>query len=297
MLLNPVIAATHHDQLAAIFLSRFQILAGGQPITGQFRGSEPLPEQADLRLRFRFASNADFDALEIRSRLFPYDSRHQTFLSFYRGENLQRQLVFDAATAVHSFSASAPQSGAAVIFRFLAEGVHHIFIGPDHILFVVGLLLAGGSFGVLLKIITAFTVAHSVTLVLAVLGWVNPPAGLVEPIIALSIVFVGMYTLLRKSGRDPRMLFAFGFGLIHGFGFAYALQALELPPRALALSLVSFNFGVELGQACIVAAVAPVLWWLHRRHGSLARWIVTVGSLCVTVAGLVWFVERVAFAD
>jgi len=297
MLLNPVIAAAEQERLAAIFFSRFEMLANGQPLSGQFRGSEPEPEKSDLRLRFAFASNAGTDALEIRCRLFPYDHRHQTFLNFYQEEKLQRQVVFDAQTEVHSFSLLAPQSAAAVIFRFIAQGVHHIAIGPDHILFVVGLLLAGGSFGVLLRIITAFTLAHSITLAMAVLGLVNPPPGFIEPLIALSIVFVGLHTLLRKPGRDPRMLFAFGFGLIHGFGFAYALQAMELPRRALALSLVSFNVGVEVGQACIVALIAPALWWLHLRHPSLARRVVTVGSLCVAAAGAVWFVQRVAFSE
>ncbi len=120
----------------------------------------------------------------------------------------------------------------------MLEGIHHIFIGPDHILFIVGLLLLGGTLGRLLKIVTAFPIAHSVTLVLATLDILNPPARVTEPIFALSIVFVGAHALLhRGEKRDWRLLFAFGFGFIHGFGFANVLRDMALPRTALSWSL------------------------------------------------------------
>ncbi len=163
-----------------------------------------------------------------------------------------------------------------MVRQFVREGVRHIFIGPDHILFLVGLLLLGGTLSQLLRIVTAFTLAHSVTLVLATLNVLSPPARVIEPMIALSIIFVGAHALWQsKEGRDWRLLFAFCFGFVHGFGFANVLREMRLPRGALGWSLFSFNAGVEIGQACIVLAVAPLLallfgWrFLRNRRGRL----------------------------
>ena len=152
----------------------------------------------------------------------------------------------------------------------------------------------------MLKIVTAFTFAHSVTLAFATLGLVNLPARLVEPAIALSIVVVGIHALLTRRRKeeearqrpDARLLFAFGFGLIHGFGFASVLQELDLPRQALGWSLLAFNLGVEAGQACIVLFVAPLLFLLHRRSAPAGRRLVTAAFVCVIVAGAFWFVQR-----
>ncbi len=132
------------------------------------------------------------------------------------------------------------------------------------------------------------------TLTLAALDMVTPSAQLVEPAIALSIVYVGADNLLvAKGGRDVRVWIALGFGLIHGFGFASVLKELELPRQALGWSLFSFNVGVEIGQACIVVIVASILLAIRRRSATLDRRIVFVGSVVVIAAGTVWFVERV----
>jgi hydrogenase/urease accessory protein HupE len=134
------------------------------------------------------------------------------------------------------------------VVRTFAAGIHHIFIGPDHILFVIGLLLLGGSAGRVLKIVTAFTLAHSVTLALAAFQIVNPPARLIEPLIALSIVYVGVENLRSKPGaRDPRVPIAFGFGFVHGF-VASVLR--EFGHRAGARRVMfAFNAGVEGASA------------------------------------------------
>ncbi|MBA2242549.1 MAG: HupE/UreJ family protein [Chthoniobacterales bacterium] len=189
---------------------------------------------------------------------------------------------------------SEPQGIGTVIKQFVREGVHHIFIGPDHILFVIGLLLLGGTLKRLLKIVTAFTIAHSITLVLATLNILSPPARIIEPMIALSIIFVGAHALSQsKEGRDWRLLFAFCFGFVHGFGFANVLREMRLPRGELGWSLFSFNVGVEIGQACIVLAVAPILAQLYRRtRPATSRRIASAGAFCVIVAGAYWFTER-----
>ena len=157
----------------------------------------------------------------------------------------------------------------AVIARFLAAGFHHILIGPDHLLFLVGLLLLGGTFRRLLVVVTAFTLAHSLTLSLAALNIVTPPARIIEPAIALSIVYVGIDNLLVREGRDVRAWIAFAFGFIHGFGFANVLREMELPARALGWSLLSFNVGVEIGQIVVVVVVARRRW--RRSARAVAR--------------------------
>ncbi|MGI8671872.1 MAG: HupE/UreJ family protein [Luteitalea sp.] len=178
--------------------------------------------------------------------------------------------------------------------RFTASGIHHIAIGPDHILFLVGLLLPGGRMRRLLGIVTAFTIGHSVTLVLATLSIVTPPSHLVEPLIALSIVFVGADNLfVGTRARDVRIWVALLFGLVHGFGFASVLRDTGLPSTALGVSLLAFNLGVEIGQAGIVVVVASALGLLRRRLPAVAARVTTVGSVVVLLAGVYWFVERI----
>jgi len=174
-------------------------------------------------------------------------------------------------------------------------GIHHILIGPDHILFLIGLLLLGGGWKALLKIVTAFTIGHSITLSLAALGVVSPPARLIEPAIALSIVFVGADNLVRGRGRDVRAWIALVFGLVHGFGFANVLREFGLPREALGWSLFSFNVGVEIGQLAIVLLVATLLEAVRRRSSLVGARVATAGSIVVIAAGSYWFVQRVFF--
>jgi hydrogenase/urease accessory protein HupE len=173
-------------------------------------------------------------------------------------------------------------------------GMHHILSGPDHVLFVIGLLLVRGSVRGLLGIITAFTVAHSITLSMTVLEIGRLPARLVEPLIALSIVAVGAENLVsRKLNLERRMWLAFGFGFFHGFGFAGALAETGLPRDSVAWSLAAFNTGVEIGQACIVLAALPVLRMLERKSVVLTSALTRFASVGIAAAGFVWFLERV----
>ena len=182
-----------------------------------------------------------------------------------------------------------------MVKRFAASGVHHILIGPDHLLFLVGLLLLGGSLRRLVLVVSAFTVAHSITLSLAVLRLVTPPPWLVEPAIALSIVYVGADNLTVRGGRDVRAWIAFAFGLIHGFGFANVLREMELPARALGWSLLSFNLGVEIGQLLAVVIWSRRCWRDPRPEPEAGRRLAVAGSVVVIGAGAFWFIQRVWF--
>ena len=293
MLLEPAVAAAQRTALAALVQSRLHLTADGTPLTAELRSIVPAPGKRDVHLELHYAWPAVPAVIQVQARLFPYDPRHRTFVNIYENGSLQRQEIFSGEAAPVEFRAGARQSIAGVVRQFVFSGVHHIFIGPDHILFVIGLLLLGGSVGQLLKIITAFTVAHSITLGLATFGVLRPPAAVIEPAIALSIVFVGLHAFLGSKKHDPRLLFAFCFGLIHGFGFANVLREMVLPRHALGWSLAAFNGGVEIGQACIVLTVAPLLALLRRRSARASERVVAGGALAVTMAGAFWFFQRV----
>lgn len=195
--------------------------------------------------------------------------------------------------------------------RYVIEGVWHIWIGIDHILFLLSLLLLAPlssaprsvvswepvsrfrlAFFDVVSVVTAFTVAHSITLGLSVMNWVDPPADVIEPVIALSVVLAALNNLLGWFSLK-RWRLAFVFGLIHGFGFANVLLDLGLPTQALAVALGGFNVGVELGQLAIVVVFLSVAWWL--RHTAFYRWVVVAGgSLAIAVVGAVWTWERLA---
>jgi hydrogenase/urease accessory protein HupE len=180
--------------------------------------------------------------------------------------------------------------------RFLRLGIEHILSGFDHIAFVLGLLLLGGSLRGLCWAVTSFTVAHSVTLISSTLRFACLPPSLVEPLIAASIVCVAVENLVQLRRPSPkaesrRWALGFVFGLVHGFGFAGALQDLHLPFRSLAPALVSFNLGVEIGQASIVALAFPLLGWLRRRP-TFAVAGLRLGSLAIGAAGVVWLLQR-----
>jgi len=177
---------------------------------------------------------------------------------------------------------------------FIAMGVEHIVGGIDHLLFLVALLAMVRGFWPTVAIVTAFTAVHSVTLSLATLGLVDVPSRIVEPLIAASIVWVGLENVLAPGGLGRRWLVAAAFGLVHGLGFASALGELGLSADAMVRALIGFNVGVELGQLAFVAVVLPSLAWASRpgRLPGLPR----ILSLVVACFGAVWFVERIVGA-
>src|SRR5438034_1199047 len=199
-------------------------------------------------------------------------------------------MILDINHSETEYFAGTRQGVFAVIRKFIPAGIHHILIGPDHLLFLVGLLLLGGSIRRLAMVVTSFTIAHSITLSLAALNFVTPPARIIEPAIALSIVFVGADNLLAHGGRDVRAWIAFGFGFIHGFGFANVLREMDLPSRALGWSLFSFNIGVEIGQLLVVVVVGTMFAALRSRSEMAGRRLAFAGSIVIVVAGAFWFI-------
>jgi hypothetical protein len=237
-----------------------------------------------------FTCAGEIGKLELRDDLSDElgTAHHTLALIVWSGGSQQFAFGNDARTAQFEITSKAIASRGAGSFLLL--GIEHILTGYDHLLFLLMLILRGGNLWSLLKIVTAFTVAHSITLALAALNVVVLPERLVESVIALSIAYVAAENLFLKQAVSHRWAVSFLFGLMHGFGFSNVLRELGLPKEGLLWSLLSFNLGVEAGQAFAVVLAVPVLMWLRKTRFEPR----TVGTLSgiVLVVGLVLFVER-----
>jgi hydrogenase/urease accessory protein HupE len=288
---------THGNAITKLVQSRLTVAAEGEALHDvTWSAPEGVPDRQSIRVHGTYTLAQPAGRVDIATVMFPYDPQHKTFLNVYENEAVTAQAILDKDRTAFEYFTGTRQGIRAVLQRFVPAGVHHILIGPDHLLFLVGLLLLGGTLRQLMLVVTAFTIAHSITLSLAALGMVIPPANAIEPAIALSIVYVGADNLLVSAGgRDTRAWIAFAFGLIHGFGFANVLREMDLPSRALGWTLFAFNVGVEIGQLVFVVLVASVLIWIRSRSEAAARRLVFAGSIFVMLAGVFWFVERVFF--
>ncbi|KAA9134014.1 HupE/UreJ family protein [Marinihelvus fidelis] len=197
------------------------------------------------------------------------------------------------------FTINEPAGAGQVAWSYFVLGVEHILGGIDHLLFVLALLLVVRGVKAIIATVTAFTVAHSITLAIATLGWVSVPGPPVEAIIALSIVFVASEVLHGLNGRPgltARMpwVVAFSFGLLHGFGFAGALEEVGLPQAAIPLALLTFNLGVEAGQLLFVAVILSLRRLFQAAVKRPMRWATVATSYAIGSVAAFWVIERVA---
>ena len=296
-----------HDAVAAWALSALTLERGGAcPLQVTQHQVDEHTDGSYAVMRFAGTCPADTGDLALDYRLlFDLDGLHRGLLRLDL-DGLTQSTVIAPDSRRQVFSGESV-SHLTQFVRFLVQGVWHIWIGFDHILFLLSLLLPvvlvrvnGGWRGVnrlgesvreVLWVVTSFTVAHSITLSLAALGFISLPSRLVESAIALSVVLAAFNNIVPLFNRR-RWLVAFGFGLIHGFGFASVLAELGLPQDTLVLSLVAFNLGVEAGQLTIVVALLPVIFWL-RHTAFYRRGVLVGGSLLIMLLALVWLAERV----
>jgi hypothetical protein len=279
--------ARGRDDLLGTVRGKVSVRAQG----GRCEPGEGVVEPGDkdsVAVVVRFACPADVQDLLVRDDLFDAFGRDHHTLARLDGQGGSAQFAFTPETREARFTVEggAPRG----VASFLRLGVEHILLGWDHLLFLVGLLLPGGGWLALAKIITAFTLAHSVTLALAVLDVVALPDRLVEAVIALSIACVAAENLVRRPLVSRRWLVSFLFGLVHGFGFSSVLREIGLPAQGVALSLLGFNVGVEIGQAMVVALTLPALALLRT-----TRWeprMVWSSSLAILLVGVFLFVHR-----
>ena len=256
------------------------------------------PHGATVSVVVLYACRAPVGLLQITDGMTDVvGPKHHTIADFQWASGNQ-QVVFENDKRVAELAIgdgrAANGSGpiaAATFVSYFGQGVEHILLGFDHVLFVLVLILPGGTLRSLLTVITAFTVAHSITLAVSVLGIFTLPGGLVEPVIALSIAYVAFENLYSMRVLTRRTAVGFVFGLVHGFGFAGALAEVGLPANGLAAALVGFNLGVEAGQALLIAVALPFLMSLSRF--SWQRRGVQVASVAILVVGLGLLTERV----
>lgn len=176
--------------------------------------------------------------------------------------------------------------------RFLRLGVEHIAIGYDHIAFIIGIHLVVRRFREIVKIVTSFTIAHSITLTLSFFDILKIPNQIAEIAIAATILFIGIENLFRKDFRS-RSLITFGLGLVHGLGLASVLKGIGIPREFILLDLVSFNLGVEVGQLTVIALLVPMVFFVAKRSPRLNREIVYWGSVALSTLGGAWTIQRI----
>jgi hydrogenase/urease accessory protein HupE len=287
-------------QLEGAIARQVVIAADGKVAKNKSIGSR-LDENNNVEVHLDFDAVV-FSSLEIQSKLIaslPLGHRQYLQVQDSAGETVfERLLTGSADRATVQMPQTSWRNSAVESVRcfanFLSLGVRHILTGYDHLLFLLGLLVVARGFFAALNIITSFTIAHSITLAVATLHVVQIPSRIVEPLIAASIVFVGVENLLRCGIPKSRRLVTFGFGLIHGFGFASALREAGIASSAggIVLPLFSFNLGVELGQVMVAAVTLPVIWKFRENPLFVARWA-PVCSAAVVLLGSFWLVERV----
>jgi HupE / UreJ protein len=304
-----------HADIAAYALARLELKSAGSACA-----TTPLEHLIDEHsdgayavLRFVGRCPAGVGALAITyGLLFDLDPLHRGLAQVEAGE-LTQSGIFSPERRTWLVWLGSPNHWRQLA-TYLREGIWHIWIGIDHLLFLLCLLLPAARRGdrasgeppahgrpallEIAKVVTAFTVAHSITLCLAALGVVELPSRLVESAIAASIVLAALNSVHPIVARRL-WLVAFGFGLIHGFGFASVLADLALPQGALVLALLGFNLGVEIGQLMLVALFLALCWALRRLDLVAPRWATPACACAIGAIGALWFAERalgVAFA-
>ena len=296
-----------HSDIASYALARLALQADAKPCPLKATGHlvDDHSDGAYAVLRFVADCGSAPDAIEIRySLFFDFDTQHKGLLRLEaNGRTQTTALAADRATQRFELRRA---SRLEQFLSFAREGVWHIWIGIDHILFIVSLLLPAvlilvrgqwraaprfaPAFWDVFRVVTSFTVAHSITLSLAALGVISLPSRLVESAIAASVALAAANNLRPVVGSG-RWIVAFLFGLIHGFGFASVLTDLGLPKESLLLALVGFNLGVEVGQLAIVSAFLPFAFAL-RSTLFYRKLVMSGGSAIVLAVALVWLAER-----
>jgi hydrogenase/urease accessory protein HupE len=264
------------------------------------------PDRDGVVVRVRWSCGDSGGALRYRSTILTdVDSTaRQIVLLREGGSGRDSQVLLDARETEIPLASDERPTVAQVVARYLAAGIEHIFLGYDHIAFLIAIVLWARRLWPVVKIVTAFTVAHSITLSLAALDIVRIPSAIIEPAIAASIVYVAVENFLSRD-VERRWRITFAFGLVHGFGFAATLQEFGLPRQALAAALASFNLGVEAGQIAIVSLILPALLALDRLlaapvvaaavpvRTAAAVYVISAG---IGVLGGYWFLARTLLA-
>lgn len=278
--LTPTLAGTDDTKLARLMREKITVTADGLPC--------PASEPVAMSIDYLCASAPKH--LVIRDDLADELGEKHHVIAVLTWSGGSSSLNFSATERIANVTLDGAEQpkGAASFFLL---GVEHIATGYDHLLFLLALILCGGNLVQLLKIITAFTLAHSITLGAAALDIVTLPSVLVESVIALSIAYVAFENLFPRFAISRRWTISFLFGLVHGFGFSSVLKEIGLPRDSLLLSLLNFNLGVEAGQLAAVVIIVPLL--IQLRKTPWEEKTVRALSLIVLVVGITLFIQRI----
>ena len=284
------------DTLAHALSAGLSVHADATACAASLDKAWALEEEGGVVFQVRFACPASPHRLTLAMPLLAeLGPAHRHLARVFREGKLQvRVLDRDHSSwdvDPQNVAPSAASTAGSLAWSLLKLGVEHILTGADHLVFLLGLILVGGRWRSLVGVVTAFTLAHSITLALAALSIFAPSPRLVEPAIALSIAYVGVENLFVKDA-SKRWRITFPFGLIHGFGFAGALREIALPHAQLPAALVSFNLGVEVGQLAVLALALPLTLYLRSAAWFGARGVKAL-SVLIAVGGGVLFVVRV----
>jgi len=273
--------------------------SSGQKIEWQFEKIE-IPEVGDTRLArishifYRAAIIADMQEV---SWQYPkkYGDSIVRFVTEGIDDKTSYLLMEGGSSPVYPLNKEVKsQSRLSTAWQYIVLGYEHILPkGVDHILFVLGLFFLSTRMGPLLWQVTAFTVAHSITLGMSIYGLIALSSSIVEPLIALSIAYVGIENLLTKKLKPWRVIIVFLFGLLHGMGFASVLMDLGLPQSDFLTALITFNIGVELGQISVILGALLLVGWLSRKEQLYRYAVIIPGSLSIALIGLYWTYERI----
>ena len=285
-----------HDEVTKVFVEPLVIRADGEPCPSHLVDAR-IDSADGILVAVKYACSHAPALLTIDvGFLDRLTSTHRHLAEITNGSRLEERVAIPANHILDIELAAIPvaKAGPSVFVPLFKMGLDHILTGYDHLVFLFGLVVIGGRKRSLLAVVTAFTVAHSISLGVATLGIFSPSPTLIEPAIALSIAYVGVENFFVKNA-ERRWHITFPFGLIHGFGFAGALREIALPHAQVPLALFAFNLGVEAGQLGVLALILPPLHFARKN-----KWFREKGtkllSGAVVVAGLTWFVFRVTTA-
>jgi hydrogenase/urease accessory protein HupE len=288
--------------IAKFLAEQISIDIDGRQLKPELPGRVDYDEQNNTHIEFQFTATPQ-QRLTFQSRFLTLlPDGHQQFVKIIgvEGNALQEKVLSKLDdqlqlefSLIDGKAQAQSQTWLPAFFDFFKLGLEHIVTGYDHLLFLFALLAVTHSFWPAIKIITFFTIAHSVTLAIAGMNLLELPSNVVEPFIAASIVYVAVENLIRGDHPKGRHWLTFCFGLVHGFGFASVLQEMNISSgnTGILLPLLSFNLGIEIGQIAVAALVLPIIWWLNSRPEFASKFLKAF-SLMISVVGGYWFLER-----
>jgi hydrogenase/urease accessory protein HupE len=289
--------------IAKLLAEQLRINIDGQDYMPQSAGKVSFDEQSNAHVEFHYPAVVAQELLLQSKFLALLPEGHQQYVTIRNADGKiihekmltrsDNEVSIGVAVVDGAGNVDAPHAVWTAFMDFLQLGVEHILTGYDHLLFLFGLLAVTHSFWPAIKIITFFTIAHSITLACAGLNIIQLPSSFVEPFIAATIIYVGVENILRGDHPRGRHWLSFGFGLIHGFGFASVLQEMDITSgeTGILLPLLSFNLGIEMGQITVAAIVLPLIWQLNNKPQIAAKFL-KICSLTISLVGAYWLLER-----